>query len=229
MKKKLMGLILFIITVGVLSMVYVIFYGTPWGKNEFKKDVIKYLNEKYSQEMIINPDAHYSFKLGTYSISVSPRDIKDIQFSVWQTQGKEGKLGDNYFINYWAYQASNHLNSILTVASPNNTISGKVVIQHEPGLNNYINSKIIPPSYDEVKDQLKNGTYIFIDFRRELDLQNIEKEYTDIYDIFQHIKQNGFTFDIIKVDFNKQNKFRLNYTDFMDIHESQDLKHFLNK
>ncbi|MFE5319383.1 hypothetical protein ACFQ88_11815 [Paenibacillus sp. NPDC056579] len=228
-KRSLMGLIRLLLAVGVLLMVYFVFCGTPWGTSEFKKDVIRYLEEKYAQEMVVNSNPYYSFELGTYSLSASPIDFKEVKYAVWQTTGNERELGDNYFVTYWAYQANKELNSYLSLAFPDNTVSGKVVIQHEPRLNHSPNAKIMPPSYDEVKGQLRNGTYIFIDFGRELDVEKIDQEYTYIYDIFHYIKQYGYTFDIIKVDFNKQNKLRLNYTDFMNINDKYDLKDYFKK
>lgn len=202
-----------------------IFNGTPWGKMEFRKEAINYLEEKYAEEMIVHSDAEYDFKLGIYSVSASPSDVRDIVFTVGQTQEQKDKLWDSYFLRYWTYQANNQLKSILTLASPDHAVSGKVVIYNGLGLNHSINSKIMPPSYDEVKDQLEIST-IIIDFGRELDLRNIEREYTCIYDIFQLIKQNGFMFDTIRVNFNKQNKLDLDYTDFMSINKRQDLEHF---
>ena len=219
--------ILILLAVGVVSKVYMVINGTPWGKIEFRKEAIKYLEEKYAQKMIVHSDAEYSFKLGTYSISASPRDLKDIDFAVGQTPEQEDKLWDNYFINYWEYQVNNQLNSILTLASPNHTVSGKVVIYNGLGLNHPIYSKNMPPGYDEIKDQLEISS-IYINFGRELDLENMEKEYTCIYDIFQCIKQNGFTFEKISVYFNNQNILYLNYIDFMSINKSQDLEHFFN-
>ena len=223
----MVGWILLLLAVGVVSMVYMVFNGTPWGKIEFRKEAIKYLEKKYAQEMIVHSDAEYDFKLGIYSVSASPKGVKDIVFAVGQTQEQKDNLWDTYFLDYWAYQAENQLNSILTSSSPNHAASGRVAIDDGPDLYYSINSKIMPLSYNEVKDKLKISG-IFIDIGRELDLENMEEEYIYIYDIFQRIKQNGFIFQIIRVNFNKQNKLDLDYTDFMSINKSQDLEHFFN-
>lgn len=231
MKGKKIGLMILIVIIP--SFILVIFFslnGTPWGKAQFKSDVKRYLEQKYLQEMVLISDVNYSFELGTYSISVSPTDFKDIKFAVWQTQGNRSELGDNYYLNYWMFQVNNEFNTFLRSTFVNNKVSGKVVIQHESVSGITANEKLLPPNYDDVKDQLKNGTYIFIEIDKEFNEHYFAEEYSQINTIFNFVKEKNYRFDIIKVNYKKSKNvyFRLNYTELINVKESRDLSKYLS-
>lgn len=69
-----------------ILLVWVNINGTPWTKKQFKLDVAKYLDGKYDQEIIFASEVSYSFKLGTYSILVRPKNMDHITFAVMQSQ-----------------------------------------------------------------------------------------------------------------------------------------------
>lgn len=179
--------------------------------------------------MMINSKAVYSFEIGTYSISASPKDLKDVQFAVWKNNGDKRTLGDNYFINYWMYQVNDRLNTFLKTEFPDNAVSVKMVIQNDPFWKDDLNEKVIPPSYDEVKDQLAQGTYVFIHFNQGGDVPVSDKFFDDMLSIFNFLKNNKYSFQFIDVNYGVNKNSTLNYNEFYSVKESQDIKRYLEE
>ena len=203
-------------------MIFFLFNGTPWGKYKFKQDVKKYLEQTFEQEMVIVSGVNYGFKIDSYSISVSPKDNRAIRFAVWQNKER---LGDNYLINFWSYQFNTEINDYLKEIYPNHEAKGKIIIDREPeNYQNNIGMVNSPPNYDEVKDQLRNGTIISL----EIDSKgNDSIDYEKLFTVMKHLKQGGYSFELLRIRYLLSNdvekKVWLDYSDIIKIKDKQEL------
>ncbi|WP_138752155.1 hypothetical protein [Paenibacillus sinopodophylli] len=230
MKKNILWIMtVIIIFMVILFWIFSLFYGTPWGKIKFKHDANEYLKKNYSHEMVLNSDVIYSFKENTYSVEVSPVELKDIKFGVWQNPNNKNELIDNYFIYYWTFQVNNELSKYLDSTFLNDKVSGKIIIQNSSAYEKNENTKSAPPNYHEIKKYLQEGTYIYIDIDKEINKRNLAEERDLIYKILNVIKKNNYLFNYIFVEYTKSSDiyFELDYEEFKQIENSSDISGYI--
>ncbi len=194
-------------------------------KKQFKHEVVRYLKERYDEEMVIISEVSYSFKVGTYSVEASPKNKSHISFAVMQSGVNKNQLYDTYFVTYWTIEANKDLNLGLSKIFPEGDAVGKFVMSGGPKDANYY-KKSIPPSFEEVKSVLGKGTSIFIDFERELNTGNKQVELEKLFEIVTFFKQRNYKFEFIRITYQNSEKivtFRLDYNQLTNVKTKNDL------
>lgn len=103
--------------IGYLVLCWV-FFGTPWELADVKKEAQQYLNEKYSNEMIVY-DAEKSPGMGVYTV-YSYRKMPRINFAV-EVALDHSDITDNYYKRYFEKQVSDSFNQYVNTIYENST------------------------------------------------------------------------------------------------------------
>lgn len=207
------------------------FQGLPWEKKKFKEDAITYLNKKYGgqMEMILVSEPYYSFETGTYSVSASPIEMNDIKFAVGQSVTNKDTFYDTFFNEYVTHEATNDLNEGLQGLFKSNDYYGKFFIQNVPK-KLYNNQSL--PSFDELKDEIGKGTYIFIHVEKDFHCLDHEKEYENLFTMINFIKQRNYHFESVIISYvyhtsEQKTKFKVRFVDLENIDDASDLIQFM--
>ncbi len=229
-KLKFHSVFFLILIISFLLYVVIIFNGTPWGREQFKQDALKYLEKKYDQKMVLVSKVSYSFKSATYAVEASPKNMRAVKFAVGQSNQNKQEFYNTYFIEYWTYEANSDLNKGIKKVLNTDKITGRFIIQEVP--DNLI-SKKVPPSFEEIKDKLKKGTYIVINFEKNFNTLEVQEEYKKLNEIINFIKQRNYQFDDMIINYNSTHndrnvQFRLTYDELKNVKDTEDLIKYSN-
>ncbi|WP_371756025.1 hypothetical protein [Ferviditalea candida] len=168
---------------------------------------MSYIRERFSQSIVIEK-INYSFKNGTYWVMAYPENNKELKFQISESWNGQG-LWDDYLTSTWKYEVNEELGSFVrsvSVDSYKDTASiylGNTI----PVVKKYTT---IPygkvPSYQDVKQELKKGTTIYISINRNYKVDSTNDVYSDIYKIIQFIKMGGYTFEHIYLSLKEDKK-----------------------
>ncbi|ATP41003.1 hypothetical protein CSE16_13590 [Solibacillus sp. R5-41] len=101
------GLIFFIV-----SFVYMLFYGTPWGNVQAKREIVHYLENKYGEPFHVKQPRFWIMD-GNFHAEASPAARPDLIFIVGTEQGEEG-IQDSYLRESWRYEGHRDVAAIVT-------------------------------------------------------------------------------------------------------------------
>lgn len=199
MKHLIKGVIVLII----LSLIYIMFNGTPWGKETIRIGTVKYLKGKYGEEMKIDKIEYdfdnSSFVKFNYYAVVSLKKDPQVKFRVSRY---DNKFTDRYKLTYWEYEVKNEIKQEF------NQISSVMFQLKSDPLVNY--SGINLPSYHYVKEAIK------IEDRPELWLQVNINDGQDPMNVLLEI-----------VLFLKEKDYKLSSIDFKIIDSASDESYHL--
>jgi hypothetical protein len=227
MKDKTKGyIILSAISLCIIIIVYLVNEGTPTGKHKFKKELSLYINERFTQNIVVD-NINYSFKLGIYWAMVSPEDNSKLKFQISQSTIGDG-LWDDYIQATWLNEVDRELGEyVKNIYSPNSkgTIYLGDII---PVIEAYTT---IPygniPSYHDVKQELGQGSKILININRGFLIDNQDEENDKIYKVTQYIKEKDFTFNLISFNYdcekNSTNCTRIRFDTLGNVNSKDDV------
>ena len=155
---------LLLIVYFAIHIYYTLNGGTPWGNSAYKKEVEKYLNEKYPELDYSIESVYYSFKEMNYSAQVKTLQA---EFDVTEREGYG--LWDDYPLSIWTKEATALCNEIL--AEHTNEAVCRMNLVGSGGLN-VVNRPF--PSYEEVREQLYSSFQLRVFFNKGLSEQDYE-------------------------------------------------------
>ncbi len=97
---------------------YTVFYGTPWEKQNNKKNMANYITEKYQTEFVIKK-VSYNFLSETYQGYAFPKDHPNLIFMVEQDTDAHRGYSDNYPKVMWDSELAANLKGQIKGLFPN--------------------------------------------------------------------------------------------------------------
>lgn len=201
-----------------------VFFGTPWELADVKKEAQQYLNEKYSNEMIVY-DAEKSPGMGVYTV-YSYRKMPRINFAV-EVALDHSDITDDYYKRYFEEQVSDSFNQYVNTIYENST--GYVLFDYsmeglldEEVKNGIINESTLLESTDIFqRDSIKYGIII----TDKLKISDSSK----IYEIVNHIFCKGYDVMSISFSFKDGNLLYFWESDFKNIVDSDSIVPYINE
>ncbi|MCM3702482.1 hypothetical protein [Paenibacillus macerans] len=220
MKYWTTGLIVFT----VLIFTYSIFNGTPWGKENMRKESSRYLQDKYGDEMKIESveydfDNSFYFKYRYYTV-VHLKKNPQIQFQV--NKYKE-KLTDNYYISYWEYEVKNEIKQQFHQIS-----SVSFQLRSDPSQDRSEINGIYPPNYHEIKKEIKEKDMPELRLWISVNDDKQEQIMNAIFEIVLFLKDKDYRLSTISFMLDNQTNNESYYLSGMDLKEVTDLNSLTN-
>ncbi|MEK4509737.1 hypothetical protein [Paenibacillus sp. FSL K6-2524] len=227
-----------IICLFIAALVYYICEGSPWKRYEFKKTVLAYCEERFSQKIEVDK-VKYSFKDNSYWVIAHPINNKEVKFKIFRFVDKLqniDELTDYYLQASWEYDVNKELDPFVkSIYSKGD--KGRISVDPTPEiLEKYEKIPIPePPSYQEIKQELKENTKIHIVINRLFELDNTDEEYSRMYKIIQFIKEREYIYDNVSIsfysksndDYKKWISFTFNSLD--NVKNKEDIALFMDK
>jgi hypothetical protein len=225
-KLSILGILFFLLVIPI--SIYWYLNGTPIGKYVFKKEVQKYLDLSYSDDMKVN-NIEFSFKRSTkkqryYSAEVYVTSNPIVKFSVFRNDTFE--LTDNLVSLIWRNAIYNKLDTFLSSQYSRNGYS----------LNIYLpSSGVFSPegsiSVDEIpqyeayiaKKEIEDRISIDISIRKEL----TDSDLGNVLQAIEFAKQNKLLFNRINFDY-LDRKIGLNWFELMEVKDMNRLLEYMD-
>ncbi|MEK4426134.1 hypothetical protein [Solibacillus sp. FSL K6-1523] len=192
----------------IVSFVFIIFYGTPWGNIQAKREFTSFLENKYDEPFHLKTPLFWIMD-GNFHAEASPVARPDLIFIVGTEQGEEG-IQDNYFWESWRYEGHRDVTAI--------------VAPYYGAKNIFVNLYNPSPPTDDA-DLYAYEKYNLLDITIDLQENPItskEEVNTKIYQILVAIKQQEIPINDFSIWF-KNGQFRINQTELLELHKKADL------
>lgn len=196
--------------VGILIIFsgYCFFYGSPWDRHAFSKQVTQYISSKYPDIIIKKQQIKYDYKQMQFNSAV--RTDQDVEFHIIVNYG--GTLQDDFYSSIWNTRITNELD--LLVKQYDNGASARFVIE---GLSNDEMTKY----KNELSHELKASSKIFIYFSGEF--SNSDDELEESFKVIKGIKSKGYGGKVV-IFFQERPIIYIDYHQLQSINNAQDIK-----
>ncbi|WP_422446523.1 hypothetical protein [Thermoanaerobacterium sp. DL9XJH110] len=193
------------------------FYGKPWESEKYRKEVIDYLKNKYTEPMIIR-EISYDFLHNRYSTEAFPESHPELVFNI-------RNFKDDYNIVLWRHQARNDFESVLK------DIYGypeKCTFSAEPDRDEILDLQL--DFQGKIPDYITAKVPIEIDIaiRYGLTKENKKREYEKLLDLIDFIKDKKMQITFIMVEYNQSGQYFKIPEEFLhEINDADDLSKWL--
>lgn len=201
--KKYIRVISLIGLVEIAVLLYMMFNGNPFELHANKKEAALYLQERYTQEMVVAV-SDFSISSG-YFLRAHPVGNPDLLFLVYKRgNSSERSFTDDYIWEYGNYQVQSEVLPIVKkVFSDKGTVSvslsGAGLYQEFEDRKHITNEEI--PTYQELGDKLIFGSRISIHIRREFDSERANEESQKILDMLNFVKSKQYPVGVVNFSF----------------------------
>lgn len=213
----------YVISVIFLLIVTTFIWTASSKEKQFIREVKAYLDQKYPIKMNLIDEPTFSFKLGTYSVLVSPEGMDYITFAAYQSAQKKEECGDEFSYELWTYEANSRLNQLIDKAKFQNAVTGRFSMTGgtDPPI---LYEGSMPKPYEEVKSYLGPGTSLHIWIDNSLNDNDVET----LFSLLSSITQQKMQFEWMSITFNGDKEhFFFNFNEIDSLATSNDLKNLL--
>lgn len=213
----------YVISVILLLIVATFIWTASSKEKQFIREVKAYLDQKYPIKMNLIDEPTFSFKLGTYSVLVSPEGMDYITFAAYQSAHGKEKYGDEFPYELWTYEANSQLNQLIHESKFQYDVTGRFSMTGgtDPAI---LYEGSMPKPYEEVKTYLGPGTKIHIKIDSSLNDSDVET----LFYLISLIMERELQFYRISITFNGDKEhFFFNFNEIDSLATSNDLKNLL--
>ena len=178
MKKKIILIIVAITILYIISSIYMIFEGTPWGKLQARREIKEYLNTVYGEKMAIKK-IFYIIYPGTYGAECYVIENPEIKFVVLYDISEPNELVDTYAGSKMSYDITKKINELIKM----DKTSIRAVLQNTSDLE--LEHKYEIPDAFSFIDKLEVA--IFVEF--EYEYSESDKEEETIFEIIYKLNE----------------------------------------
>lgn len=212
MKRWIIGLAILFLA----FFIYSIFNGTPWGKENMRRESSKYLQAKYGDEMTIE-SIEYDFKNSTYFnykyyAVAHLKENSEVRYLVTKYHGE---LSDDYYVSFWEYEVKQEIREQFHQIS-----SVSFHLRSDPSNDSSNVSGTYPPSYHEIKKEIKEEDMPELRLWFSVNEDKQEQTMNAMFEIVSFLKEKEYRLSSIhfKLDSNLDEKsFYLNGADFKEV------------
>ncbi len=221
MKYWFIGFVIFI----VILFVYSIFNGTPWGKESMRKESLRYLQDKYGDEMTIESveydfDNSSYFKYRYYTVAHLKKNPQ-IQFRI--SKYNEGVV-DNYYISYWRNEVENEIKQQFPQIS-----SVSFHLRSDLFQSQIKDDSVIPPSYHDLKKEIKETDMPELRLWVNVNDDKQEQIMNTIFEIVSYLKEKDYRLSVIRIALENYPDQQAYYLSEEDLKEVTDLNSLKNR
>ncbi len=166
---------------------YTVFYGTPWGKQQHKKNMQSYITEKYQTGFVLTK-VSYNFLSETYQGFAYPKEHSNLLFIIEEDIDSPAGYSDNYPKVMWDSELATNLKAEIKELFPNLDEEMFKALQIKDKAE-YFGPNI--PSYNETNISILS-TSIPIDIKENWKQVNQKNEIQKMKKLSQFLQQVNF-------------------------------------